>query len=102
MKTAELRDAMVARVADAFGKWRTFYDMPEVDDDTSFDIRVAFKADLAQMQGGQPVNYIEALHAMCAVCDPVARIGNDMVGLTDVYATVAKQGIDADKGAVVE
>jgi hypothetical protein len=81
---------MVVRVAEAFGKWRTFADMPEVGGRTRFDIRVAFKADL----DADPVNYAEALHTMCAVSTPVGRIGNDMVGLTDEAATEAGQGVD--------
>jgi hypothetical protein len=96
MKTAALRDAMVARVAEAFAKWRTFDDMPEVDDKTVFDIRVGFHADLSR-----PVNYIEALHSMCAVSTPVARDGATMVGLTDDAATKLGQGVD-DKGVLLD
>jgi hypothetical protein len=96
MKSAELRDATDARVKEAFAKWRTFADMPQAGKKTVFDIRVGFKADLST-----PVNYIEALYSMCAVSTPVARLGNDMVGLTDEAAAHVGQGVD-DKGVRLE
>jgi hypothetical protein len=95
MKSAELRDAMVARVKDAFGKWRTFADMPEADESTVYDIRVKFQADLSKDDMSAPTLYIEALHSMCAVSVPVARVGkHEMVGIAD--ADAVDQGIGAE------
>jgi hypothetical protein len=84
MKTAALRDAMVARVKEAAAKWPTFADMPE---NPGHDMRITVKADLAASQ----TDYIGALHSICAVATPSGRIGNDLVGYTDTDASEAGQ-----------
>jgi hypothetical protein len=92
---------MVARVKEAFGKWRTFNDMPEADESTIYDIRVKFKADLSKDDMSAPILYTEALHSMCAVSTPVARIGsNEMVGFSDPGAESAGQSLDA-RGEII-
>jgi hypothetical protein len=103
MKSAALRDAMVARVKEAFGNWRTFADMPEADESTVYDIRVKFKADLSKDDMSAPILYAEALHSMCAVSTPVARIGaHEMVGISDPGAEGAGQGLDARAEIVLD
>jgi hypothetical protein len=96
MKSDALRSVMMVRVKEAFAKWRTFSDMPEADEDTAYDIRVAFKADMTN-----PIHYIEALHSMCAVAVPVARFGTEMVGIADEAAMASGQGVD-DKGVRID
>lgn len=68
MKTAEARDAMVARVKAAHAKWPGFNDLPVV---TEFGPEYVMQPVDEKREAGLP--YIDALYEMARVADIVGR-----------------------------
>lgn len=71
MKDAAIRDAMVARVKSAFGKYPTFDAVPVVK---------AAKGDiLVKLDGNDEQAYVSALHKVCARHDLAGRTQDSLV-----------------------
>jgi hypothetical protein len=88
MKSDEARNEMTARVKAAFAKWRTFMDMPEIDNAKAMKlpVRVPVRA-VVELDADEKVigrtypepHYVEALHSVCARGTPLGRNGNEIL-----------------------
>lgn len=85
MHSGSSRDAMKARVAAAFAKWRAFTDMPET---KAVGSRTPVAGDTDEQK-----NYVEALYACCEDSVPIGRDGNVIVG-----DAVEQEPLDPPKG----
>ncbi len=72
MKSAAARDAVAARVSEAFEQWRSFSDLPQT---KAAGRRVAVAGDPNEQQ-----NYVNALYGCCYNAKPIGRDGNAIVG----------------------
>lgn len=71
MKSAAARDAMNARVQEAFAEWPSFYDLPQT---KAAGRRIAIGGDPDEQQ-----NYVKALYGACYQSKPIGRDGNGIV-----------------------